>query len=241
MVRFCATSSNPASSSVSISAPVIVPLDAKPSSAQTFSATRGLSPVATLTSIPSVANCARESRAAALGSSANTRKPSSASEDSSAAVIAVSSGAGLLATATTRRPSANNASSVRCAACGTTAQLASTCSGAPLITNTRLPPSSSSAEVARRAWSNGSVATRRTVPPTRRFAAGVSHNAASIALALTPPNAASTSVLNSPARSTESACAPSTSTASTRLTRPSVWVPDDAPSASPAMRCPIRT
>ena len=37
-------------------APVIVPLDAKPSSAQTFSATCGLSPVATFTSMPSAAS-----------------------------------------------------------------------------------------------------------------------------------------------------------------------------------------
>ena len=86
-------------------------------------------------------------------------------------------------------------------------------------------PASSSAEVARRAWSNGSVATRRTLPVTRRLAAGDSHNAASIALALTPPDAGSTSVVNSPARSTESACAPAGSTASMSLMRPSVKVP----------------
>ena len=78
--RWCGSApsrSNPASSRVSISAPVIVPLDTKPRSVQTFSATIGLSPVATLTSIPNAASCARESRAAALGSSAKTRKPSS--------------------------------------------------------------------------------------------------------------------------------------------------------------------
>jgi hypothetical protein len=44
-------------------------------------------------------------------------------------------------------------------------------------------------------------------------------------LALSPPDAASTSVLNSPARSTDSACAPIGSTASTKLIRPSVRVP----------------
>src|SRR6478672_5844785 len=117
IVWFCAAASNAASSSTSISAPVIVPLDIKPKSAQTFSATCGLSPVATLTSIPRAASWASESRAAAFGSSANTRKPSNVSPHSSSTVMAVRSGAGLLATATTRRPSANSASSVRCATC----------------------------------------------------------------------------------------------------------------------------
>ena len=71
--------------------------------------------MATLTSIPRAANWAKESRAAAFGSSANTKKPFRVSPDSSSEVMAVRPGAGLLATATTRRPSANRASSVRCA------------------------------------------------------------------------------------------------------------------------------
>ena len=45
----------------------MVPLDAKPKSAQTFSATRGLSPVATLTSMPSAASCASDSPRRGLG------------------------------------------------------------------------------------------------------------------------------------------------------------------------------
>ena len=113
MVWFCAASSNSSSSSVSISAPVIVPLDAKPKSAQTFSATSGLSPVATLTSMPSAASCASESRAAGFGFVGEHQE---AVQRQAAFVVGgdglVSSGAGLLATATTRRPSANSADSV---------------------------------------------------------------------------------------------------------------------------------
>ena len=169
MVWFCAASSNPASPSVSISTPVIAPFETKPSSAQTFSATSGLSPVATLTSMPSAANCARESRAAALGSSANTKKPSSASPDSSAAVMAVRSGAGLLATATTRRPAANNASSVRCAACGTAAQLASTLLGCALDHQQRGRRRYRAAPRSRGAHGRTVVlAARRTLPVTPR-------------------------------------------------------------------------
>ncbi len=226
MVRSRVAASNAASSSPSSSAPVMVPFEAKPNSAQTFSATCGLSPVATLTSMSSAASRASEARAAAFGSSAKTRKPSSARPDSSSTVIAVRSGAGLPATATTRRPSANSAASVCCAASGTATQLASTCSGAPLTTSMRpLSPSSSSAEVARRVWSKGSIATRWMLPVTRRSAAGDSHNAASIALPPTPPEAGSTSVASSPARSTESSCSPPGPTASTRLMLPSVRVP----------------
>ena len=129
---------------------MIVPLDGKSKSAHTFSATRGLSPVATLTSIPRAANCPKESRAAAFGSSANTRKPSSVSPDSSSAVMADRPGAGLLATATTRLPSANSASSVCLLPSGRSVQLASTCSGAPLTTSRRPAASSNSADVARR-------------------------------------------------------------------------------------------
>ena len=66
MVWCCAASSNPAPSSVAISAPVIAPLDGGFKSAQTFSATRGLPPVATVTSIPRAANCPKESRAGFL-------------------------------------------------------------------------------------------------------------------------------------------------------------------------------
>ncbi len=158
--------SNSAPSSWSICAPVTAPLDTNPISAQTFSATWGLSPVATFTSISSAASLASESRAAALGLSANVRNPTSDRPASSAGVRAVRSSAGLAATATTRRPSANRASRVRCAASGTSMHAASTCSGAPLTTRTRPPPgdraSSTSAEVARRVWSNGSVETRVT-------------------------------------------------------------------------------
>ena len=115
MVLFCAASSNALSSRVSISAPVIVPLDAKPKSAQTFSATCGLSPVATLTSMPKAASCASESRAAALGSSENTRNPSSRRPASSPVSMVVSPGAALLATATNvgRRRTAPTASAAR--------------------------------------------------------------------------------------------------------------------------------
>jgi len=150
MVLFCAASSNALSSRVSISAPVIVPLDAKPKSAQTFSATCGLSPVATLTSMPKAASCASESRAAALGSSENTRNPSSRRPASSPVSMVVSPGAALLATATTRRPSAKSADSVCCAASGTATHLASTCSGAPFTRSTRRPSSSSTHDMARR-------------------------------------------------------------------------------------------
>ena len=66
MVWCCAASSNPAPSSVSISAPVIAPLDGEFKSAQTFSATRGLPPVANVTSIPRAASCPQESRAGFL-------------------------------------------------------------------------------------------------------------------------------------------------------------------------------
>ena len=225
MVLPRAASSNLASSRASTSAPVIVPLDGNPKSAQTFSATFGLSPVATLSSMPSAASCANESRAAAFGSSANTKNPSSTRPHSSSTVRTVSSGAGLLATATTRRPLLNSPASVACAASGTPSHFCSTCSGAPLTTSTRPPASSTSVEVARRAWSNGSVATRWTLAVDTPTAAGDSHSAVSIALALTPPDAASTSVASRPARSTASSCAPAGSTASTRLMRPSVRVP----------------
>ena len=52
IVLFCAAAVNSSAPRGSSWAPVMVPLDAKPKSAQTFSATRGLSPVAIFSSMP---------------------------------------------------------------------------------------------------------------------------------------------------------------------------------------------
>ena len=113
-------------------------------------ATRGLPPVATVTSIPRAANCPKESRA------------------------------GFLAAATTRLPSANSASSVCWLLSGRTVHLASTCSGPPLTTSRRPAASSNSAEVARRAWAlsppdaaSTSCSTAPPAAPTRRAAGRV--------------------------------------------------------------------
>jgi hypothetical protein len=225
MVQFCTLSSNAASSSESNSAPVTVPLEAKPRSAQTFSATSGLSPVAILTSMPSAASNASESRAAALGSSAKTRKPTSVRLDSSSVVMVDNSGAGLLATATTRRPPANSAASVGPAQADTATHLAITCSGAPLTTSSRSPSVSTSADAARRVWSNGDVATSCSSPATSSRARGDAHSAASNAFADPPPVAGSIPVAKRPNRRTPSLGCPSGSMASTSVMRPSVNVP----------------
>ena len=158
-----------------------------------------------------------------MGSSANTRKPSSRSSASSSAVMPVSCGLGLLATATTRRPSANSRDSVGSASAGGSAHLANTCSGAPLTTSSRPSASSIRRDIARRRWSKGNVATRCTGTAIRRPVSAPAHNAASIASAQAVPE--STPVANRPARSTESLCAPAGSTASTSAMCPSVSVP----------------
>ena len=104
---------------------------------------------------------------------------------------------------------------------GTVSQRASTCSGAPFTTSTRPTASSTSAEVALRVWSNGSIAMRFTPAMPGRPC----HNAASSSLAPTPPIAGSTSEASSPERNTDSECLPAGSTASRSVIRPSVRVP----------------
>ncbi len=56
IVLFCAAALNSSASSGSSWAPVMVPLEGKPKSAQTFSATLGLSPVAIFSSMPNAAS-----------------------------------------------------------------------------------------------------------------------------------------------------------------------------------------
>ena len=126
----------------------------------------GLSPVAILSSMPSSASSDRDCRAAGFGFVGENQEPGQQQ------VAFVAGGdrrsarrAGLAATATTRRPAANKAARVSCATAAVVWHWASTCSGAPLTTSTRFPSSSTSTDVARRSWSNGSVATRRTAPP----------------------------------------------------------------------------
>ena len=104
-------SASSASLIASISEPVNVPSDCMPRSAQTFSATRPLSPVTILTVTPSFASRSSDRAASALGGSAKQRKPRSSRSCSSAGVSARRSPAGLVATATTRLPAANSSSS----------------------------------------------------------------------------------------------------------------------------------
>ncbi len=131
--------SSPSSSRVSTSPPDRVPVQSSPMSAHTLAATRPLSPVMILTSIPRARSFSSELPASAFGRSAKVRNPSSTRPCSSVVVTVSAPGADRLATATTRAPWANSPSRTARAPAGTDTHRPSTTSGAPLVTSREVP------------------------------------------------------------------------------------------------------
>lgn len=196
----CGSASASSSSlSASSSVPVSVPSDSMPRSAQTFSATRPLSPVTILTETPSFASRSSDRAASSLEGSAKQRKPRSSRSCSSAGVSAVSSRAGRVATATTRLPLANSWSSTTSAPAGTRAQRSRIASGAPLATSRRPAGPSASAEPSCRSWSNVASATRRQASAPALPASGACQSARSSSLPpTTTPCSSAASFATSP-------------------------------------------
>ena len=199
-----------ASSRRSRSAPVSVPSTAIPRVAHTVSATIGLSPVTTLTEIPSPARRATDAAADGLGWSRKTKYPARSRSCSSAGPTEVSPLAARVATATTRLPAANSRARTVRASSVTFRQWSRTVSGAPLVMMTRsLDGSSTSTEAHRRSWSNGAMPMRRKRSTGTSAEWGESQIAASRGL---PPTATcpatAASLHTSPSASTCGSSAP---------------------------------
>ena len=128
------------SSRVSSSWPPTTPSTARPMSLHTLVATVPLSPVMTLTAMPSWWSLAMAAPASALGRSTKLMKPTRCRSCSSVGPTVTRPGASRTAIATTRAPSAKCASSVAAAPGATAMQRASTASGAPLVTSCWGPP-----------------------------------------------------------------------------------------------------
>lgn len=217
------------SSRVSRSVPVSTPSPGRPRSWQTLAATTALSPVTTLTRMPSAASRARAAAASGLGGSRKTSNPTSCRSCSSAGSGARDQATGRVATATTRLPAANSASRAARVAGATSGHRASTVSGAPFVTRWTAPASSRRAtESIRRSWSKGSWPTTSWPVSERRAAAvaGDSQRAWSSGLPATAAASPWTwSEQSSPQRTTSSERRPTTGTALAKSMRPAVSVP----------------